>query len=208
MMLSFFTKQRYILSLLLVLTFTGCGVLPSANATAPRTYLLDILPLDIRPASPDGKTLSISMPQATAGFDTAAMVFIRQPYELEAYSESQWIDTPTRLLLPLLVHRLEATGFFGAVLSSNTTSVVAELRLDTEIIRFQQEFLSDPSQIRLTLRIQLFNMASRNIIATKTFEIVEPSPSEDAEGGVIAANLAVKRLLDGIAEFVIAQLSS
>ena len=206
-MVSLFNKQRYILSILLLFTFTGCGVLPSANATAPRTYLLDIISLDIPPASPEGKTISVSMPQATAGFDTAAMIFIRQPYELEAYSESQWVDTPSRLLLPLLVHRLEATGFFGAVLSSNTTSVVAELRLDTEIIRFQQEFLSDPSQVRLTLRTQLFDMASRNIVATKVFEIVEPSPSEDAAGGVIAANLAVKRLLDELAEFIIAQLS-
>ena len=179
-----------------------------------RIYLFDIIPLlTIPPPNSAGKTILVSIPKAAPGFDSAAMLYIcdnsrnrrcgkSSKYELKAYANAQWIDTPAQMLLPLLVHRLEATGLFGAVLSASTSPVVGELRLDTEIIRLLQEFRTYPSQVRFVLRVQLLNMVTRQVIATQVFEVLESSRGENARGGMEATNQAVKQLLNKIAEFL------
>jgi len=184
----------------------SCGILP-ANATAPKSYLLDIPFESLSTSNPQGKVLLVSMPQAAAGYDTAGLMYIRTPYILEYYTESRWVDTPAQMLLPLLVHSLEATGYFNAVLSANSAAAVSgELRLDTEIIRLYQDFQTEPSQVHLVLRAQLLDMVTRQVIATHVFEVKEFSPSQNAEGNVIATNQAVANVLKILAKFVIAQL--
>jgi cholesterol transport system auxiliary component len=168
----------------------------------PRIYLIDVPFPTVAPAKAQGKTLLVSTPQAAPGFDTPAMVYKRSPYLLEYYTKSRWIDTPARMILPLIINHLEATGLFKAVLSAVTSPVSGELRLDTEIFRLQQEFLTEPSQVRLILRAQLLNMEKRQVIATKVFEILENSPSEDAEGGVAATHQAIAHLLKELTEFI------
>lgn len=176
-------------------------------ATPEQTYLLDIPLPTIPPANPTGKTLLVSMPQAAPGFDTPAQVYIRTPSRLEYYSKSQWVASPARMLLPLLISRLEATGQFKAILSAVTSSpIISEWRLDTEIIRLQQEFLTEPSQVRLVLRAQLLDLVARQVLATQTFEITKSAPSQDAEGGLLATNQVVAQLLKKIAEWVEKQL--
>jgi len=183
----------------------SCGILP-ANATAPKSYLLDIPFESLSTSNPQGKVLLVSMPQAAAGYDTVGLMYIRTPYVLEYYTESKWIDTPAQMLLPLLVHSLEATGYFNAVLSANAAAVSGELRLDTEIIRLYQDFQIEPSQVHLVLRAQLLNMVTRQVIATHVFEVKEFSPSQNAEGNVVATNQAITNVLKIITKFVMAQL--
>ncbi len=198
--------RNYLLCLLILFWMSACSVISVADSDIPRTYLLDI-PLPAIPATPPhGKTLLVAMPQAAPGFNTPGLAYVRSPYILEYYSKNQWVDTPARMLLPLLVHRLEASGLFGAILSAATSPVAGEWRLDTEIVRLQQEFLTEPSQVRLILRVQLLDMAARQVIATQLFEILENSPSEDAEGGVFATNQAIARVLNEIIAFIEKQI--
>jgi cholesterol transport system auxiliary component len=168
-----------------------------------KTYLLDIPLPEIPSPNPMGRTLLISMPKAAPGFDTSSLVYIHKSHILEYYKKSQWIDTPARMLLPLLVLQLEATGKFKAVLSASTSPIACELRLETEIVRLQQEFQTEPSLVRLVLRTQLLDMAVRRVVATQVFEIEKSTQSEDAEGGVIAANQAVKKALTDLAAFIV-----
>lgn len=216
---------------LFILLWLTTGSVPAA-ADAPKTYLLDVdvdvLLREVRvPAkrskskrgkrgkrgkTQTGKTLLVSIPKAAPGFDTPALLYIcknsKYPgcdgseYELKSYSESRWVDTPARMLLPLLVLRLEATEQFGAVLSAATSPVACELRLDTEIVRLQQVFDTEPSQVQLVLRVQLLDMVARQVVATKVFNIVKSAPSENAQGGVRATNEAVIQLLGDLAKFV------
>lgn len=197
-------KWRYYLSVIALFPLTACSVLSSADTESPRTYLLDIPPTTHKQATQttEGKTLLVSMPQAAPGFDTPALVYIRTPHLIEYYSKSQWVDTPARMLLPLLVQNLETSNLFSAVLSAATSPVTGELRLDTEIVRLQQEFLTEPSQVRLILRVQLLDMVSRQVVATQTLEVVEDAPTEDAQGGIAATNQAVARMLKKLTTFL------
>jgi cholesterol transport system auxiliary component len=185
-----------------LLLLTAASV-PATADTFKRTYLLDVPLPTIAPVNQTGKMLLVSMPKAAPGFNTPAQVYIRTPYQLEYYGKSQWVDTPARMLLPLLVLHLEATGQFKAVLSAMTSTFASELRLDTEIVRLQQEFLTYPSQVRIVLRAQLLDMEARQVLATRVFETTENARGENAEGGMLATNRAVARLLKKLTAFIV-----
>ncbi|EIJ42464.1 ABC-type uncharacterized transport system, auxiliary component [Beggiatoa alba B18LD] len=189
---------------LLLFSISACNPLRKEDIPV-QNYFFD-LPLQTITLTETGKTLLVSMPQATSGYDRVEQTYIRTPATLETYNHTQWVDTPARMLLPLLVNRLEATGKFGAVLSASTASMLGEYRLDTEILRIQQEFLSPNNQVRFMLRAQLLNMEHQQIIATRVFEAVAPTNTPDADGGAKAMNQAIATVLQEITQFVLAHI--
>ncbi len=174
-----------------------------ATSNATRFFILDI-PWQETLILPNNsqKNLLVSIPTAAPGFNKRSLVYFDQQYEVKYHKKAQWVDTPARMLLPLLVHHLELTGLFNTVLSASTSPIAASLRLDTEIVRLQQEFFTEPSQIHLVVRAQLLDMDARSVLATRVFEITENARSEDAEGGMLATNRAIARLLKAITKFV------
>ncbi len=145
-------------------------------------------------------TLLVNPPRAMAGFDTPHIVYLRQVHQIEYFAHSQWVDTPAQMLAPLIARAIERSGAFDAVLLAPTAAAGA-LRLDTEVIRLQQDFAATPSQVRFTLRAVLLDSRTRRVIAVREFDARVPAPTEDAPGGVAAANLAVQRVLDELAVF-------
>jgi cholesterol transport system auxiliary component len=99
-----------------------------------------------------------------------------------------------------MVSVVESSGAFHAVLRS-PSAASGEIRLDTEILRLQHEFLSVPSRVRFTLRAYLINTVTRRVIATREFDAAVPATSDDPYGGVVAANLAVRTVLDNLSQF-------
>lgn len=190
--------------LMVVLLLAGCTpALLQSEASAIKTYVLDAT-IDPRPmAQPSNKVLLVAMPRAQPGFDTPFIAYTRTPLSLDYYTRSKWADVPVRMLVPLVVRALEETKAFDAVVVPPTPAE-GDLRLELDIIRLQQEFLEQPSQVRLTVRAKLFDVATRHVLGTQVFEIVEPAPSEDAYGGVQAANAAVEKLLEELMDFVLA----
>lgn len=183
---------------LLIIYISAC-----AGRQPVRHYLLSV-PTATELISPNNsqKTILISLPQAAAGFDNRNIIYTRNPQQLENYRDSLWVDTPARMLLPLIVHYLDASGKFGAVLAANYAPIAGEWRLDSEIIRLQQEFNDEQAQVRFTLRVQLLDLSQRNILATQVFEVIVPMAEANAEHGVLASQLAVENLLTQLSEFI------
>lgn len=181
------------------------AMLAACSGIAPPPQETDIYLLDVRPAvgkAPSRSTavLAVGMPRAWPGFETSRMAYVRQPHELQYFARSRWADTPARMLSPLLVQALEQGGAFGAVVH-NPGPVTGTLRLDTELVRMQQEFGAEPGRVRLTLRAQLVDVRERRVIATREFEEVEVADAGNAYAGVSALNRALGRLLHSLAEF-------
>ncbi len=182
----------------------GCSTLLPPPPPPDNIYLLEANPAPVSarsaPAAQHQIVLAVSMPRARAGFDTAQMVWVRQAHGLEVYSRNRWADTPARMLAPLLAQALERSGAFHAVVQT-PSAVSAALRLDTELIRLQQDFSVRPSRVQLTLNAQLIDIGTRRVIASAEFDETENAATEDAYGGVHAANLALERLLARLAAF-------
>lgn len=187
---------------------SGCASLRDVAAPVPPSfYSLDnaripaaTQPGVARASRTAAPTLVVSPPRAAAGFDSQRIIYVRQPHKLEYFTHSEWIDTPARLLSPLVVAALENSGAFRAVVQA-PSSASGELRLDTEVLQLQHEFETQPSRVRFALRAYLVEDATRRIIATRDFEAVATAPSEDPYGGVIAANQAVRTVLENLAAF-------
>ena len=137
------------ISALVAILLAGCGLQPP-RVESPTLYLLDAQPAGAMPPPPRDLVLAVDPPRARPGFATPQMAYVRQPHKLDYYAKNRWVDTPSRMLAPLLAQALAQGGGFRAVVQT-PSSVAADLRLDTELIRLQQDFATQPSQARLTL---------------------------------------------------------
>ncbi len=189
---------------------TGCaGVLPKPPELPPRTYLLSADPNEgeARPAQAArgelrslAPTLAVSRPEAAAGYGSARIAYMDQDYRLDYYADHAWVDSPGAMLGPLLIDALRGSGAFAAV-TENARGVGADLRLDTVIESLYQDFRSRPSQARVQLRVRLVDLQGRRVLATRVFTGSQPAPSDDAYGGVVAANRVLAKMLPEVAAF-------
>jgi cholesterol transport system auxiliary component len=188
----------------LVLILAGCnsplGPQPAAQAT--RTYVLQApadTPLPV--ADPDGPVLLVSPILSAAGFDSSDMAYMRKPHQLEYFALHRWVDSPARMLDPLLVQAAEQSGLFRSVVGSGS-GVKADLRLDSRLIHLQQVCRLNPSQLQLALRLTLVAVDSARVVASRTLRISEAIEARSPYAGVQAANRAVARLLPQLQEFL------
>jgi cholesterol transport system auxiliary component len=190
--------------LLATLALAGC-LLPRDHTPPPQTYLLEVGDYAPPVGRSSGKTLLVTVPGAAPGFDSNRIAYVREPPKLDYYHNSVWSDTPARMLLPILVRAFENTGAFRAVVSP-PSPVLADLRVDVEVIRLVQEFMMQPGQVRLTARLKIIDMKSGIVLNTQVFEALEPVPSEDATGAARAANAAVRKILSEMMPFALNHL--
>jgi cholesterol transport system auxiliary component len=171
-----------------------------------RTYVLGLDEGTATMESPHARsselpTLLVTVPEPAPGFESTHMVYVKIPYELNSFATSQWVETPARMLAPVIVQRLEDSALWSAVVQM-PTSVRGDFRLDIDQVALAQEFLQQPSRVRLALRAQLTTIRDPGVIGARSFEVWEEASSEDAYGGVLAAQRAVRRLLDGLMEWL------
>jgi cholesterol transport system auxiliary component len=185
-----------------MLTALGC-LSPRAESQPMHTYQLslDAWHAESRAADSNGPVLLVSMPQAEPGYETPRMVYLKRQYEVAYYAVNQWADAPPRMFTPLLVEALGRTGAWRAVVPM-PNSIRGDFRLDSYGFAVQQEFLQHPSRVRVAVQAQLVDLKESRVVGTRAFESMEDAPSEDAYGGVQAANRAVGTLLNHIASWL------
>jgi cholesterol transport system auxiliary component len=181
------------------LLLASCSLLPQPAADEPALHVLEGRPAVVAQTRREF-VLAVNAPRAAPGYDSAAMVYVQKAHALDHYATHRWADTPARMLGPLLLRALEDTGGFRAVVPAGN-GLQADLRLDTEIVWLRQSFLSRPSRVEFTLRVQLVDVPGRRVLDTRYLELTQEAPSDDAPGGVTAANVAMRRALALVAAF-------
>jgi len=197
------------LAALCALALSACSVLKPSATEPPAFYALESVPAVAPWRAPDSATrtlptLIVTPPRAVSGFDSQRIIFVRTEHQLEYFAHSEWVDTPARMLGPLLASALEATGSFGAIVRT-PAGATGDLRLETEILRLQHNFQTSPSRVQFTLRAFLLDDKTRRVIAWREFRGEATSASDTPQGGVAAANQAVQTVLTALAQFVAAQ---
>ena len=199
-------RGPFVVTCMALLLLGGCSSLLPTPAAPPSLFTLD--DGTSAPASPTSRpapnaalaTLIINTPKAAAGYGTSHIVYARRTHEIEYFAFSLWVDTPAQMLTPLIVRAVERTGAFQAVLAA-PTAASSRFRLDTEIIRLQQDFSTSPSRVRLTLRAVLIDTTTKAVVARREVDASVASRSEDTYGGVIAAQTVTQRVLTELATF-------
>jgi cholesterol transport system auxiliary component len=187
----------------------ACSVIQPSASEPPAFFSLNLdpRPSALRSAANTERTLPtliITAPHAAAGFDGQRIIYVRKENQLEYFARSEWVDTPARMLGPLLASSMDATGIFGAVVVT-PAGASGDFRLETEIVRLQHNFVSDPSRAQFTLRAFLLDEKTRQVLAWREIGAESPSASNAPREGVAAANRAVQMVLAELAQFVAAQ---
>jgi cholesterol transport system auxiliary component len=185
-----------------ILLLAACTSLPAPTGVSPNIYMLEAGPAVPASQVKRDLVLAVSVPRALPGFDTPQMAYVQQPYELNYFVTSRWADTPARMLEPIIAQAIQQTQSFRAVVQP-TGAIPADVRLDVELVRLQQDFTTRPSRVRLTLRAQLIDVRGRQLLAAQQFDEYENAAGENAYGGVTAANRLVQRMLVKLTAFCI-----
>lgn len=192
-------KSLFVLSAVLGAAMLSACALNRGNAEPMRSYVLErenghgAQDLN-KPRSNSLPGLLLSLPQPAPGFESQVMIYEQVPHELRSFVTSQWVDSPARMLAPLLTKSLEASEIWSSVVPL-PSMIRGNYRLDISQVALVQDFTQQPSHIRLTLRAQLITVSNPRVIGTREFEFQEKASSEDAYGGVLAAQQAVGRFL-------------
>ena len=196
-------RLAHVACALLVLTAAGC-LSPRTDSSKIHTYQLSLdgWPSEAQPGKLDGPVLLVSPPQAEPGFETQRMVYVKRPHELEYYAVNQWADMPVRMFAPLMVQALNQQNDAWRAVIPLPSSILGDYRLDIHGFLLQQEFLQQPSRVRVMVRAQLVELKGSTILSTRAFEVVENATSENPYGGVQAANRAIAGLLDQIGSWL------
>ena len=187
-------------------TLCACSALQPKASAPPAFYALEYAqpsgtPLGTVSAHQAASTLVISPVRAASGFDSQRIIYVREPHKLEYFAHSEWIDTPARMLGPLLVASIARAGAFKAVVMTSGAAS-GELRLDTEIVRLQHDFQTRPSRVQLTLRAYLVDEKTRKVLAWREFDGITAATSDEPYAGVVAANQAVQTVLQEVSQFL------
>lgn len=203
-----FARRSGVCAASLVMMLTGaCSALRPTATPPPSFHSLDSAQIESGkalvasvPMSGAAATLIVNPTHAAAGFDSQRIIYVRTAHKVEYFAHNEWVDTPARMLAPLIVVAVENSGSFRAVVLT-PSAAAGDLRLDTDIIRLQHDFSSQPSRVRFTLRAYVVDNSTRRVIGWREFDETVPAASEDPGGGVVAANQAVQTVLKQLAGF-------
>jgi cholesterol transport system auxiliary component len=205
--ISFARRSRLCATGLILALAAGCGALNPKATPQAALYSLDNARIETRAATLvptklpiTAPTLIVNPPHAASGFDSARIIYVREDHKLEYFAHHEWVDTPARMIAPLIVDAVENGGTFRAVVLT-PSAAASDLRLDTEVMRLQQDFGSQPSRVRFTLRAYIVDNTTRKVLARREFDESVAAASEDPSGGIVAANRAVQVVLEQLASF-------
>jgi cholesterol transport system auxiliary component len=183
-------KQLTVLITFLLL-FTGCSVI--RPATHEYTILPSYMPTDEGTNSING-TLKLSSTRSIASLSSTQFYYLKEASHIDAYLYSRWSDTPSSMIDRSLYSAMQNEHIFETLIPS-TSSATADLVLESDLNAFYHRFQKDStSEGLIDITYRLINPKTKTTISSKRFIITEPSPSEDAQGGVIALNNATHNL--------------
>ncbi|MFZ0219350.1 MAG: ABC-type transport auxiliary lipoprotein family protein [Candidatus Aquirickettsiella sp.] len=194
----------YLLSFLLL---SACSIFEPIKTPPMHYFTLALSDRDWDCYAQQGcSTILVNQPRSNAIYNSPRMIYIPACYQIQYFSQNRWADMPTQMLQSLLINSLQHTGYFQAIINTPSTTYY-DWVLNTQLLSFQQEFITLPSRFRIAIRAQLIDARSRHVIATQDFVVVQMAPHDDPYGGALAANLAAQKILNEINCFCLRNLT-
>jgi cholesterol transport system auxiliary component len=193
----------------------GCMVLGAcaaalqlATADPPRLY-------DLTPKSTFANDLpqvpgrlSVEVPTATAGLNSARIALRPTPTTLEYYAGASWIDVVPVMVQNLLLESLDNTGRID-VIGREVVGVRADLALLTHVREFQAEYDSaGPPLVRVRLQARLVRLPRRISVAATSEEFAVRARNTSVPAIVEAFDEAFGKALKRIVEWTVVEAAA
>lgn len=184
-------------------TGAGAGAQPDAPEVAPPPRPVDVprdadpLPADVPQGRIDSPPVLLVL-DTTAGsfYDTDQLVFSRSAGTRGHYQFARWTERPGKRFAELMRSRLDRLGVYRVAAAGGY--VGGDLLLDSELVEFYHDAVSQPGQVRLVLRAELVDLKHRALLGRRVFEQQVPLTTYDAAGTAQASNQAISRALDDL----------
>lgn len=132
---------------------------------------------------------------ATGSFyDTDQLIFSRRAGTRGQYQLARWTERPGKRFSELMRARLDRQGVWHV--SAAGGYVRGDVLLDTELVEFYHDAVSQPGTVRLVLRAELVDLKQRTLLGRRVFEQQVALTTYDAAGAAQASSQAVSRALD------------
>lgn len=199
-------RTSLLMAATLALGLAGCSVLPKRPPPhALTTYRITAPSTSQTKATIACPGVRVAMPTATAGFGGPSMRYSESPGTVASFAFHRWAAPPARMLEPLLIRSLSASGLFQTVLAADAPAAVP-LQLDTQLVALLQRVSGAQSQVHLVVRASLSNLRSHRQLAARRFTVDTPADAATPTAGARATDVAVARMtheligwLDGLA---------
>jgi cholesterol transport system auxiliary component len=185
----------------------GCAALELATADPPRLY-------ELTPKSTFGPLptvpgrLSVEVPTATAGLNSARIALRPTPTTLEYYAGASWIDVVPVMVQNLLLESLDNTGKID-VLGREVVGVRADLALLTHVREFQAEYdTAGAPLVRVRLQARLIRLPRRTSVAATSEEFVVRASNTSLPAIVEAFDEASGKALKRIVEWTVIEAAT
>jgi cholesterol transport system auxiliary component len=185
-------------ALLALAPLAGCSLL-APSAPAPTKQVLDELPRELPSTGRRDAMLVVLAVHAAPVYDTTAIAYRSRPGEIDFFARHEWADPPARMLQPLAVRVLQATGAFEAVVGAPYFGHAPQV-LRLELDELLADFSVQPAVLRLSLRAVL-QVSGR--LRARAVSAAQPIVERNPQGVVRAANAATAQALLEIARFVL-----
>ncbi|EKD71275.1 MAG: hypothetical protein ACD_46C00222G0008 [uncultured bacterium] len=183
-----------------VIFISSCSFLSPVQTEPSAKYLLNTLPHHIPQKAKRSVTLLVLNPETRAIFNTTDMAYTKKTFQVSYYAENQWAETPSQMLLPLIVQTLQKTNHFKAIVTPPYAGQY-DYALSTQITQFQQDFTVKPAMFTISIRADITRTSTGRLIASKQFTYRIPINHPSPYSGVIAANIASAKLLQDLAKY-------
>jgi len=164
-------------------TLSACTLLPDAEPI--RVFLL---PTGDVPANQSTGTLRqalrIHTPHASRILAGPRIAVVPNGNQISSYQGARWSDAAPTLLRDRLIEQFRQSGPVGV--SNEDSNLFAELELFSELRAFQSEYIDGQPQVLVRLDAQLASATDQRILASRRFEIRQPSASPQLESVVAA----------------------
>ena len=178
-----------------------CSILPKAetleiyqlpSSSIPRSTQAHSLPWALRIATPKSSQVTDSM----------RVLVLRQDNRISAYKGIRWGDPAPILLRDQLAEAFRTDGRFSSV-SSGNNNLMADLELGGDLTAFQVEYKNGTPAVNIRFYATLVQSGRNRIVATRSFEILEPVQGREIPEVIAAFGRATDRLAAEIIDWTL-----
>ena len=189
----------------MALCLSACASLTPADSYTMNTYRFTVNNKPINAVTTSSYVLLLPQATVNPGFDTSAMLYQKQPYQLQSFSKNAWVSPPAGMLTTVMTENLTNLNYFKAVLNPGPI-VKPDYTLTTRLIALYQDFTVTPSTIVFAVNVTLMNNVNNTISASKTFTYNMPCTAATPYAGVSASNKALAQFLQDLDAWLLSQI--
>lgn len=188
----------------MAMLLSACSILPDSEPL--RVFLLPSAITTQPPATQPERelTLRVRTPQASRILASPRIAVVPQGHQISAYQGARWSDAAPTLLRDRLIEAFQASGQLASV-SSEDGGVHADLELIGDLRAFQSVYLDGSPQVLIRFDASLIDSDSQRSIASRRFEIRQPSQDPQLDAVVEAFGQASDELSRQLLAWVLAQ---